>query len=92
MTRIMEISSMKGASTSIGVSGEMIAPEVCITAGVSGAAAFYAGIEKSKFIVAINTDEQAPIMKKADVAIVDDFMPVIQSLREIVKEQKDTLE
>lgn len=76
----------------IGVSGEMIAPEVCITAGVSGAAAFYAGIEKSKFIVAINTDEQAPIMKKADVAIVDDFMPVIQSLREIVKEQKDTLE
>ena len=70
----------------------MIAPEVCITAGVSGAAAFYAGIEKSKFIVAINTDEQAPIMKKADVAIVDDFMPVIQSLREIVKEQKDTLE
>ena len=31
-------------------------------------------------------------MKKADVAIVDDFMPVIQSLREIVKEQKDTLE
>ncbi len=76
----------------IGVSGEMIAPEVCITAGVSGAAAFYAGIEKSKFIVAINTDEQAPIVKKADVAIVDDFMPVIQSLREIVKEQKDTLE
>lgn len=76
----------------IGVSGEMIAPEVCITAGVSGAAAFYAGIEKSKFIVAINTDEQAPIMKKADVAIADDFMPVIQSLREIVKEQKDTLE
>lgn len=71
----------------IGVSGKMIAPEVCITAGVSGAAAFYAGIEKSKLIVAINTDEQAPIMKKADVAIVDDFMPVIQSLRKIVKEQ-----
>lgn len=75
----------------IGVSGEMIAPEVCITAGVSGAAAFYAGIEKSKLIVAINTDEQAPIMKKADVAIVDDFKPVIKALCEIAEGRKDEL-
>lgn len=71
----------------VGVSGAMIHPELCITAGVSGSAAFYAGIAKSKFIVAINTDEKAPIMKKADVAIVDNFVPVMQELKRILEEQ-----
>lgn len=69
----------------IGVSGAMLQPDICITAGVSGAAAFYAGIEKSKFIVAINTDGQAPIMKKADVAVADDFETVIKALRKLAE-------
>ena len=69
----------------IGVSGAMLKPDICIAAGVSGAAAFYAGIEKSKFIVAINTDEQAPIMKKADVAVADDFVPVMKALRKLAE-------
>lgn len=69
----------------IGVSGAMLNPEICITAGVSGAAAFYAGIEKSKFIVAVNTDEKAPIMKKADVAVVEDFLPLMDALSKCVK-------
>lgn len=68
----------------VGVSGTMIHPDICITAGVSGAAAFYAGIEKSKMIIAINKDEKAPIMKKADVAVVDDFQPVMEELSDIV--------
>jgi electron transfer flavoprotein alpha subunit len=53
---------------------------------VSGAAAFYSGIEKSRFIVAVNTDEKAPIMKKADVAIVDDFVPVLEALGKKLEE------
>lgn len=69
----------------IGVSGAMTEPQICITAGVSGAAAFYAGIEKSKFIVAINTDEKAPIMKMADVAVADDFLQVMEELIRICK-------
>lgn len=69
----------------VGVSGAMIHPEICITAGVSGAAAFYAGIDKSKFIIAINTDEKASIMKKADIAIVDDFAPVMEALRVMIE-------
>lgn len=70
----------------IGVSGAMVHPDICIAAGVSGAAAFYAGIEKSKFIVAVNKDENAPIMKKADVAVADDFLQVLESLKEIIEE------
>ena len=68
----------------IGVSGAMTKPEVCIVAGVSGTAAFYAGIEKSKTIVAINTDIRAPIIKAADVAIIDDYKAVMAELVRIV--------
>lgn len=69
----------------IGVSGAMLQPEICIAAGVSGAAAFYAGIEKSRFIVAINSDETAPIVKLADVVIIDDFIPVLRELKNLVE-------
>lgn len=72
----------------IGVSGAMTNPEVCITVGASGAAAFYAGIEKSKFIVAVNTDEKAPIMKNADVVVVEDFKPFIEALNKILEKHK----
>jgi electron transfer flavoprotein alpha subunit len=68
----------------IGVSGAMARADVCIVAGVSGAAAFYAGIEKSKFIVAINTDDRAPILKTADIAIIDDYQAVMNELVKIM--------
>jgi len=68
----------------IGVSGTCIAPEICIAAGVSGSAAFYAGIEKSKTIIAINTDQHAPIMKLADVTIADDATTILEALLTIM--------
>ena len=68
----------------IGVSGAMTKPEVCILAGVSGAATFYAGIEKSKTIIAINTDIRAPIIKASDVAVIDDYKAVMAELAKIV--------
>ena len=69
----------------IGVSGAMTKPEVCIAAGVSGKAAFLAGIEKSKTIIAINTDIRAPIIKASDVAIIDDYKAVMAELAKIVQ-------
>ena len=72
----------------VGVSGVMVGADICITAGVSGAAAFYAGIEKSRLIIAINRDNKAPIMKKADVAIADDFRPVLEELFAIAKREQ----
>lgn len=72
----------------LGVSGTMVSPKICIVAGVSGAAAFYAGIEKTKYIIAINKDEHAPIIKMADVAVVDDFIPVMETLNQLVENDK----
>jgi electron transfer flavoprotein alpha subunit len=68
----------------VGVSGAITKPEVCIAAGVSGAAAFYAGIQKSKIIVAVNTDGRAPIVKASDLAVIDDYGPVMAALAEII--------
>jgi electron transfer flavoprotein alpha subunit len=71
----------------IGISGAMTKPDVCIVAGVSGAAAFYAGIEKSKFIVAINRDRRSPITRTSDVVIIDDYKAVMDELAMIMKER-----
>jgi electron transfer flavoprotein alpha subunit len=68
----------------IGVSGTLTKPDVCIVAAASGAAAFYAGIEKSRFIVAINEDIRAPIIRTSDVVIIDDYKAVMDELAKIM--------
>jgi electron transfer flavoprotein alpha subunit len=68
----------------VGVSGAITKPDICIVAGASGAAAFYAGIEKSKYIVAINKDIRAPIIKSSDVAIIDDYKAVMDQLAKLI--------
>lgn len=69
----------------IGVSGKLLHPQICIAAGVSGSAAFYAGIEKSKWITAVNRDVKAPIMQMADVAIAEDYAPFMEELEELMR-------
>jgi electron transfer flavoprotein alpha subunit len=68
----------------IGASGTRTAPAVCIVAGVSGAPAFYWGIEKADFIVAVNPDERAPLVRKADVVLLDDGLAVVKELAKIM--------
>ncbi|WP_127959272.1 electron transfer flavoprotein subunit alpha/FixB family protein [Serratia microhaemolytica] len=64
----------------VGMSGAIIAPEICIAAGVSGAPAFAIGIRHSKLIIAINHDPQAAIFAQADVGIVGEMNPVLAAL------------
>jgi electron transfer flavoprotein alpha subunit len=68
----------------IGVSGTRAAPAVCIVAGASGAPALHWGIEKAGFIVAINQDAGAPIVKNADAALLDDGVATIEELAHII--------
>lgn len=72
----------------IGASGNVISPDVCIAVGVSGAAAFSVGIEKSKYIIAINKDESAPIFKIADVGICEDYKEIIDELIKRLQNKK----
>lgn len=71
----------------VGVSGHLLKPDICITAGVSGAPALYAGIEKSKLIVAVNTNEKAPIIKKSDVAIIGDYKEVLEEMAKKIERE-----
>jgi electron transfer flavoprotein alpha subunit len=64
----------------IGVSGTRTAPDLCIVVGASGAAALHWGIERAGLIVAVNTDERAPIVANADVAVLDDGVAVMEEL------------
>ena len=73
-------------SRMIGISGEILAPELCIVAGASGAAAFSAGIRQSQFIVAINSNPDAPIFSQADVGIVADWQPALDALTQLYAE------
>ncbi|MEW5784305.1 MAG: FAD-binding protein [Bacillota bacterium] len=72
----------------VGVSGAITKPRLCIAAGVSGAAAFFAGIEQSERIIAINTDEGAPLVQAADVAVIDDYEPVLDELVKLLIRDK----
>lgn len=72
----------------IGISGTIATPALCITAGVSGAAAFYAGVEKSEHILAINTDKDAPIMGMADVIVEGDYKKIVPALNEYIGAKK----
>lgn len=65
----------------VGISGQRISPNVCITFGVSGAYQHYLGIKDSKWIIAINNEESAPIFSYAQQKILSDVNSLIQNLK-----------
>ncbi|MGD0561383.1 MAG: FAD-binding protein, partial [Streptosporangiaceae bacterium] len=85
VSRVVTSEGWRPHTMQVGQTGTKITPELYLACGISGAIQHIAGCSAAKHIIAINTDPGAPILSRADYALIGDLHKVIPALVEAVK-------
>lgn len=84
-SRVATNNGWRPHSNQVGLTGTKIAPELYIACGISGATQHWVGCMDAKKILAINTDEQAPMVTRASYAVIGDIHEVLPAMIEEIK-------
>ena len=79
-SRVVTNNGWRPHSDQVGQTGAKVSPKLYIAAGISGATQHWAGCMGSKTILAINTDPEAPMVTRADYAVIGDVQQVLQAV------------
>jgi electron transfer flavoprotein alpha subunit len=87
VSRVVTSQGWRPHTQQVGQTGTKITPELYLACGISGAIQHMAGCASAKHIIAVNTDPAAPIMSRADYAVIGDLAEVIPALVTALKER-----
>lgn len=87
-SRVVTNNGWRPHSDQVGQTGTVVAPDIYIACGISGAIQHWVGMMASKTIIAINTDAEAPMVTKADYAVIGDLHEVLPALLEELRQRQ----
>ena len=90
VSRVVTSQGWRPHRQQVGQTGTKISPELYLACGISGAIQHLAGCQSARHIVAVNTDPDAPIMSRADYAVIGDLNEVIPALVAAIREAAGT--
>jgi electron transfer flavoprotein alpha subunit len=90
VSRVVTSEGWRPHRQQVGQTGTRISPELYLACGISGAIQHMAGCQGAKHIVAVNTDPDAPIMARADYAVIGDLHEIIPALIAAIRERAGT--
>lgn len=88
-SRVVTNAGWRPHSDQVGQTGTKVAPDLYIAAGISGATQHWAGCMGSKAILAINTDPEAPMVTRADYAVIGDALEVLGAVTAEIRQRAD---
>jgi electron transfer flavoprotein alpha subunit len=90
VSRAVTSAGWRSHSQQVGQTGTRISPDLYMACGISGAIQHLAGCQSAKHVVAINTDPDAPIISRADYAVIGDLSVIIPALLAAIKQRRGT--